>query len=446
MAESIAYFVVNPDKLRSRSPGKYEFVRDRIMQGSFYISKIREDLTFEVYNLYPDYVYPGKIRRVDIEVKGAPEEDKEVRIEIELHALDGELEGAEHAYTRIHSEIGTFTDLYLYPVGVPWGEAGTVLAGSFTLSKYAKAGYWAPDQISLSDTHSNERFEGHADFGWRLYVNNPLEDVTPPEYVANSITLSKTTGILEGQEVQIIEAEWEVVEEDSGIADCAGYLTVERQGGSSRRARDGYSYRMGLDFPYEWDPEESLCRAWRIVPHYMATGAYAAVSIDMRDRAGNGAGFEFRHPRNHPESEFLVDEAAAQIQIVTDNPDYEPPELDVNDISISAEPTRPEDPNGETLVTLNYRIRDDISGVTSTSIVLRDPQGIEHFFYMYPNIHGSTWFPSGDPSLWSEETWTVLLPVGSAPGIWGVAEIAVWDRAENFKLYNFTEIVHFDLE
>ena len=54
------------------------------------------------------------------------EEDKKVRIEIELHALDGELEGAVHAFTRIFSEIGTFTDLYLYPVGVPRGTPGTV--------------------------------------------------------------------------------------------------------------------------------------------------------------------------------------------------------------------------------------------------------------------------------------------------------------------------------
>ena len=77
------------------------------MQGSFYISKIREDLTFEVYDLYPDYVYPGKIRRVDIEVTGAQEQDKNVRIEIELHALDSVLEDAVHAFTRIFSEIGT---------------------------------------------------------------------------------------------------------------------------------------------------------------------------------------------------------------------------------------------------------------------------------------------------------------------------------------------------
>ena len=41
--------------------------------------------TFQVYNLYPDYVYPGRIIRVDIDVQGAPEEDKIVTVEIEIH-------------------------------------------------------------------------------------------------------------------------------------------------------------------------------------------------------------------------------------------------------------------------------------------------------------------------------------------------------------------------
>ena len=287
MAESVAYFVVNPDKLRSRSPGKYEFVRDRIMQGNIYISKIREDLTFEVYNLYPDYVYPGKIRRVDIEVTGATEEDKNVRIEIELYALDGELEGATKAFTRIFSEIGTFTDLYLYPVGVPRGTPSTMLSGSFTLSKYAKAGYWSPDQISLSDAHSNKRFESLRDFGWRLHVDNPLEDVTPPEYVSNSATLTKSTTIVEGMEVQVIEATWKVVEEDSGIRNCAGSLVIAIPGVSTYY-RHGYSYGMGLDFPYQFDPKESLCRAWRVIPYYAPTGEYALVSVRMSDLAGNG--------------------------------------------------------------------------------------------------------------------------------------------------------------
>ena len=29
MAESISYYIVNPDKLRSRSPAKYEFIQNR---------------------------------------------------------------------------------------------------------------------------------------------------------------------------------------------------------------------------------------------------------------------------------------------------------------------------------------------------------------------------------------------------------------------------------
>ena len=55
MAESVAYYVLAPERLESRSPAKYEFIKNYIMNGEIYISQIREDLTFEVYNLYPDY-------------------------------------------------------------------------------------------------------------------------------------------------------------------------------------------------------------------------------------------------------------------------------------------------------------------------------------------------------------------------------------------------------
>ena len=85
------------------------------MQGSIYISQIREDLTFEVYNLFPDYVFPGKIRRVDIRVEGAPEAHKRITIEIELHALDNDAEGATQADIRVRSDADTFFDIRLYP-------------------------------------------------------------------------------------------------------------------------------------------------------------------------------------------------------------------------------------------------------------------------------------------------------------------------------------------
>ncbi len=429
MAESIAFFVINPDKLKSRAIGKYEFVRDRIMQGSFYISRIREDLTFEVYNLYPDYVFPGKIRRVDIRVTGAAEEDKDVRIEVELHALDKVLEGAENVFMRVVSEIGTYKDVFLYPEGD--ARTGTVLVGGFTLSKFAKAGYWFPNQVQIRDPAGNERFERGDDFGWSLYVNNPLEDVTPPRYVRNSASLRKYTRQLEGREVQIVEGTWEV-EEDTSIVDCAMNLTVD--------VADTYSFRAGLNFPYEFDPQESLCRAWLIAPDYLPSGVYTLVHIDMQDVAGNFSSFQFGDT-----TEPSTYETPPTIELITSNPDTQAPEVDLNTMQISAEPTNPSAPNGETRVTLSFRVRDNISGFVLASADLRDPQGIDHQFYVYASDRSDR-FPSGDPSEWTNIDWIVILPEGSAPGTWGLAQMTVWDRARNFRQYDFTEIIHFDVE
>ena len=89
MAESISFYITNPDKLLFRAPAKYEFIQNRVMHGTRYISKIREDLTFQVYNLYPDYIYPGRIKSIDIRVEGAPEEDKQITIDIEIHTEGG---------------------------------------------------------------------------------------------------------------------------------------------------------------------------------------------------------------------------------------------------------------------------------------------------------------------------------------------------------------------
>ena len=437
MAESISYFIVNPDRLKSRAIGKYEFVRDRIMQGNIYISTIREDLTFEVYNLYPDYVFPGKIRRVDIVVEGKPEDDKTIHVEIELHALDEELEGAKHALTRIFSETGTWVDLYLYPTDVNGNRLtqGTVLKGNFTLSKHTKAGYWRPDQIVITDAAGNERFEGVNDFGWKLYVGNLLEDVTAPEYVSNTASLSKSVTSLEGREVQLIHATWKVDEDTAmrGREPCYASLNDE--------FLETYSYEQGG----RYDSASRLCMVDFVMPHYMPSSVYRMNYISMIDEALNRQGVYFTHPGHvlRPE-ENIVDEAPRQIRLATNNPDLQPPELDVNGIQISAEPTYPDAPNGETLVTITFRVRDNISGYEIASMQLRDPQGIEHYGYHYSRDR-SRLFPEDDPTHWTTHTRTVLLPPGSAPGIWGLAEMTIEDRAGNFQRYDFTEIIHFEV-
>ena len=440
MAESIAYFIVNPDKLKSRAIRKYEFVRDRIMQGNIYISTIREDLTFQVYNLYPDYVFPGKIRRVDIAVEGAPEDDKTVHVEIELHALDQVLEGAKWAYMRILSEIGTFVDLYLYPVDdngnrLPQDTVGTVLKGSFPLSKHAKAGYWRPNQVIITDRVGNERFEGVNDFGWKLYIDNPLEDVTAPEYVEDTASLSKTVSSLEGREVQLIHATWEV-DEDRAMGDwypCGATLNDE--------LLETYRYQSAGWY----NPASRLCEVDFVMPHYMPSSVYTMNYIAMYDLARNSRGVYFTDPGHGLRQEdSIVDEAPQRIEVITNNPDLVSPELDINDIQISAEPTYPDAPNGETLVTISFGVRDNLSGYRIAELYLRDPQGIEHHYWVYNDATWS-WFPEGDPNQWTTYTRTVLLPPGSAPGTWGLAEMTVYDRANNFKSYDFTEIIHFDV-
>ena len=181
------------------------------------------------------------------------------------------------------------------------------------------------------------------------------------------------------------------------------------------------------------------------MPHYVPSSVYTMNLIEMADRASNLSRVYFRHPGHDLRQEdSIVDEDGPQIELVTDNPDTEPPELDVENISIHAEPTKPDNPNGETLVTLRYRLRDNISGAHDTAISLGDPQGIGHFFWDTAPDR-SQLFPSGGPSEWADRTFTVLLPVGSAPGTWGLADMTVRDRAGNFKAYDFTEIIHFDV-
>ena len=444
MAESISYFIINPNKLKSRAIGKYEFVRDRIMQGNIYISQIREDLTFQVYNLFPDYVFPGKIKRLDISVDGMPDEDKTVTIEIELHALDSKLEGAQSAFMRILSEVGTYKDLHLHPTDkngnyISRSELSTTMKGSFTLSKYAKAGFWRTQQIKITDAVGNHRMAGANDFGWKLYVNNPLEDTIFPKYIENTALLTKSvTTVSENgidYEVQVIHATWQVDENRYMRDNGPCYASMNDEILSTYRIEEYGNY----------DEVSEVCSVNFIMPDYMASSTYSMNYINMTDLALNKSSTYFTTP-NHGirDKDVIVDELPQTIGLNTTNQDIEQPELDLNDIQIVAVPTNPEAPNGETIVTVTFNVRDNISGYNIASLYLRDPQGINHHFWAY---NDDTWtiFPTDDPSEWHTYTRNIVLPVGSAPGTWGLSELTIYDRAGNFKGHDFTEIIHFDV-
>ena len=431
MAESISHYIVNPDKLRSRSPAKYEFIQNRIMHGTRYISKIREDLTFEVYNLYPDYVYPGRIIRVDIHVEGEPEEDKLITVEIELHG-ESELDTAQTAYIRVWSDKKTYFDLsWMSPIDENGKRiaAGHILRGRAKLSKYAANGYWIPDAVRIYDAQRNERLAAPTvNFGWKLYIDNPLADCEAPQYVPNSMRLTLSDArTREGHPYQIVTARWKLLEKN-GIRGVYAGINDEREETYSRVEEWGEYSQEGDEL---WQASIQLP-----VPNYFPSGTYKITRIAMEDLAKNRSKVYF--------TEGGDDELPATIEIQTTHPDIQPPVLDVNRIHIQAEPTYPEAPNGETRVDITFKIKDNISGYAKTDMLLRDPQGVTYFFRHYDEDFWDIYF-SRKPTVYETYHKTIILPVGSVPGTWGLAEMTVWDKADNKLQADFTEIVRFEV-
>lgn len=429
MAESVAFYIKDPDKLMSRSLPKYEFIRDRIMHGTRYISKIRDDLTFEVLNLWPDYDYPGKIKSLDIQVIGKPEEDKTVVIDITLNHIDGYEDGATAASLRMASPIYAmtdgklsemFADMWLYPVD---GDEYH-LRGEEKINKYSKAGYWNCKYIVISDLQGNDRLEGTHDFVWNMYVNNPLEDIEPPVYEKGSLRYELTDSIIEGHQVQVLTAFCK-------ISDNLGVTEFFTQWGCNRE--DTYSFGDNGGLGYNENTHEWWSRL--VITEFYPTADYYVTYIFTRDIARNLTEVTF--------SDSPLHEPRVLIHVDTSNPDYIAPELDLNRIYIHAEPTHPEAPDGETVVNLTYYVRDNKSGLDVANYSLRDPQGIDHFYWA-DTRHNGTRFFDGDPTIWEQYSTTVILPKGSAPGIWGLAELTLHDKAGNKKTYNFVETLIFE--
>lgn len=467
MAESIAYYITNPEKFRSRSLRKFEFVRDRIMNGTRYISVIRPDLTFEVFNLFPDYNYPGKIIRTKVDVLGAPEEDKTVVFEIELKILDNAFEGASVAQCRFVSPIGTIIDMWLNPIN----PEGSILRGEIQLSKFAKSGYWNIPQISIWDNVGNARLENNSTYGVKVFINNPLEDITAPYYVEKSLKLEKITGKFSdfvgssmdpknGVEMQAVYFKFDIEEKntirphgrvvanfafpslDDEKANQSPPYSKEVQIGGDKVINDltDSLKSVGLYFP---------------VPDYYPSGYYTITQLLLQDLALNVRRVTFDNDSlntNFFNSFGNQRSLRDSIYIQTPFPDYKPPVLDLNDIQISATPTIPEAPNGETNFEMKLWIKDEsdypdkASGFLNGHFTLRDPQGAEYGFGIFDVVNYYDVNPDESAKGYKEYIVKALLPAGSPPGIWGVSSITLFDKAGNRKYYSFVEYVRFDVE
>jgi hypothetical protein len=469
MAESIAAYVVNPEILRSRSMKKFEFIRDRIMQGTRYVTIIRKDLTFQVYNLFPDYNYPGKIKKVDVEVNGLPEEDKELVIRIELNKIDEKQDGAKYAFTRISSSIGSAYDMYLNPID---NGKGFILEGKITISKFSKAGYWSVNQIVLTDQVGNQRYENNSTFGLKIFINNPKEDIINPKYSENTLKLKTGSGkykyfstdeYADGDIYQNIQADFDLIETNKMVYTGLNFAIPKND---ENGVRQDFQFGVLGDNPTYIQKDVQNKNINHVnykfpIPEYYPTGYYVTTSMFLIDEARNEArAFFMRDTTAFRLEKNTTKHLRDSVYVKTKYPDFIPPILDVNQIYIKATPSNPTAPDGETLFEMEFFARDSSAylgneaGLQNGGYTLRDPQGKVFYYGMqgdFTKSFGQDFFFSlkdivGPPGNWRKYKVSTLLPKGSAPGLWGVEGITLFDRAGNKKYYNFTEVVRFDLE
>ena len=432
-AESIASFVKNPDILKARSIAKYNFLRDTVMLSNSYVSIIRPDLTFTVLNLYPSYDYPGKIKRIATTVTGDAEADKNLTVEIEITPFGANSNPAQAISARINSSVSVaapvavYFDMWFSPVN----KECTIFRGTQVLSKHIRSGYWQMPNVRIIDTVGLERYESSLLYGFKCYINNPLEDIIAPQVQPKSSSISLRSGIESGHPVQIATVKFYVTE-NTGLNNYYASLVPPN---SYRMDKYGEGVTLG-------NGERSIDF---IIREYAPTGRYALRQIMLKDFGLNLNYTYFKSSeRNSDGTTVNLDEDAPTIDIVTPRPDTSPPELDVNRISIKAVPTNLVFPDGETLVTVEYYVRDNVSGYGSPSYLrLRDPQGLEHSYYLYHRNFYTNYF-DGDPRAWEKYVFQVILPRGSVPGIWGLSQMTLFDKAGQGKGYDFTETVRFD--
>ena len=428
MAESVADYVKNPAILMSRSVGKYEFIRDRIMHGVRYITTVPDHLSFEVLNLWPDYDFPGKIKRASITVDGKPEEDKLVTMEIELNDMPNIEDGATSAYTRLTSpgfpDNGVlktqYCDIHLYPVD----GNNHILKGSAIISKFSKAGHWIAGDITTKDLQGNQRYEGHNDCVTDFFIDNPMEDLYPPKYESGSLNYELTDTILAEKPCKNLKITCK-------ISDNVGISRVV-----ARISSDAEGFSQSVDYDGVYDPTTDIVEFNFPIKEFLPTANYYVSSLDINDAAGTTTGIGFSESSNH--------EPVKKIFIQTSNPDTLHAEIDLNRIYVYAEPTHPEAPDGETKVTINFYARDNISGLGTCQYYFIDPQGVIHGNYYYEHRNSRTEFFDGDPTVWEHYQIVHILPRGSVPGRWGLASINVRDKAFNEYTYNFLETLIFE--
>ena len=145
-----------------------------------------------------------------------------------------------------------------------------ILQGKMTFSKYAKSGFWFTDQISIKDEVGNERHSGVDDFGWKLFLDNALEDVEAPQYIEDSLEMMLETAVVEGQTIQRLKVRWKITENRMMASHPNCYVSLLPPGNEAYRLEQyGYGIDDGND---GFDSSQNVCRVDFLIPNFYRSG------------------------------------------------------------------------------------------------------------------------------------------------------------------------------
>lgn len=424
-ATSVAKYMANPEELRLRSPKRFEFLKLYVMHGVRYVRQLREDLTFPVLNLRPDFSYPGKIKSASVVITGAPTADKFVRTRLVLEGTDPMEHGASWASLTLRNRNdGSLLYLGVY-AQQPDPVYGTslVLEGSTMVSRYAKGGFYDLVFASITDRVDNTRYENGDTIRLKFFLSNTLTPPEPARLIPDSIKLSLSETTVSGVKVPVFNTEFQVTNPDvlTGAYDYLAALNSTRSSpsGSASLRKTGNTIRIS-----------------RAVSPFIPSDMYGIYSLSLSSVARCE---EIRFTLNGDDSYGAL--PMPLVELENSSSDVQGPEIDLNSIRVSAESMSPDKPNGATKVRVSLRTRDDLSGLSYVSFCLRTP--------IDRNVCGSfnlglrtAILPEGSTE-WKEYETTLFLPAGSAPGTWGLDSITAADRVGNFTMPTLTEVVKF---
>jgi hypothetical protein len=406
---------------------------------------VRQDLTFGVFDLHPDYTMPGAVKTLDIKLRKTATGDKEVDARMELFGDDGLSPGARQCLIELLPPSGNvarrnFLNFMPTRADGTYNDKvnGTVLKGYAALfSQYAEGGYWKLTKGTCTDVVGNTRYLGPNELGnAAIYIDNPQGVIDPPKYEPGSMSIRTTPVTINGRSFNRVTASWKILPHPVDITQIPAQLSnLDFAGGG-----------ILLNSSERYDRATRTATVTFDVPDFFKGGRYAVTSIQTFDAAGNTVHQFF------PDS--VTNEQPKSVNIVNPNGDSgAPPELDLNRMTVTATAVHPAAPDGETTVKVAFYARDDLAGLRNLYFNLLNPQGETVPFYFYvdrahpggllPGVDGTTSPFNGNPKAWQRYEANIVLPQGSVPGIWGIKSMFMNDNAGSGRIYDFTEILHF---